>query len=129
MIRDAMAAAAAALAVLGLVIAAVPVGGAAATPRPRVGPSATDADPSANDSVLGNFSAALGRIVTLIGAAGGALLAIVWARVALSWFSNDVTKKVQAKDRARDALVGTLIFAAALSGIIWGLAHWVLTGT
>jgi hypothetical protein len=85
-------------------------------------------DTSGNDSVVGNFSAALGRIVTLLGAAGGAILAIAWARVALSWFSNDVSKKMQAKDRARDALIGSLIFAAALSGIVWGLAQWVLTG-
>jgi len=127
--RDALAAAAAALAILGLLVAGVPLKGTVPAMRLTVGPSATSADPGTNDSVVGNFSAALGRIVTLLGAAGGALLAIVWARVALSWFSNDVTKKVQAKDRARDALVGTLIFAAALSGIIWGLAHWVLTGT
>ena len=81
-----------------------------------------------NGSALGNFSAVVDRIVVLLGAAGGGLLAIVWARVALSWFSNDVTKKVQAKDRARDALVGTLLFTAALTGLIWGLARWVLTG-
>jgi hypothetical protein len=84
---------------------------------------------ASNGSAVGNFSAAVGRIVVLIGAAGGGLLAIVWSRVALSWFSHDVTKKVQAKDRARDALIGTLLFAAALSGLIWGLAQWVLTGT
>jgi hypothetical protein len=80
------------------------------------------------DSSVANFSASLQRLVTLVGSAGGAILALVWTRVALSWFSNDVTKKVQAKDRARDALVGTLIFGAALSGLIWGLAEWVLTG-
>jgi hypothetical protein len=82
-----------------------------------------------NASVVGNFSAALGRIVTLLGAAGGAILAIAWARVSLSWFSNDVSKKMQAKDRARDALIGTVIFAAALSGIVWGLAQWILSGS
>lgn len=81
-----------------------------------------------NGSALGNFSAALGRIVALLGAAGGAVLAIAWSRVALSWFSTDVTKKIQAKDRARDALIGTLIFTAALSGLVWGLAQWILTG-
>jgi hypothetical protein len=95
----------------------------------RLAAAPSVASPSgSNGSALGNFSAALGRLVTLLGAAGGAILAIAWARVALSWFSNDVTKKVQAKDRARDALVGSLIFAAALSGLIWGLARWVLGG-
>jgi hypothetical protein len=125
---DPLAAAAAALAVLGLLIAALPPGGLAVPGAGVDRPRTLVATGPANDSVVSNFSAALGRIVTLLGAAGGALLAIVWCRVAISWFSNDVTKKVQAKDRARDALVGTLIFAAALSGIIWGLAHWVLTG-
>jgi hypothetical protein len=75
-----------------------------------------------------NFSAAIQRFVALLGAAGSGLLAIVWARVALSWFSNDVGKKVQAKDRARDALIGTVLFVAALSGLVWGLAQWVVTG-
>ena len=85
---------------------------------------------SSNDpSAVGNFSAALNRLVTLVSIAGSGLLALVWTRVALSWFSNDVSKKIQAKDRARDALVGTLLFVAAISGLAWGLAHYVLTGT
>ena len=83
---------------------------------------------AANDSAVYNFSAAVGRLVTLVGAAGAGLLSLVWARVALSWFSHDSMKKVLAKERARDALVGTLLFVAAISGLVWALAHWVLTG-
>ena len=41
-------------------------------------------------NAVGNFSSALQRLVDLVGFSGSALLAIVWARVALSWFSNDV---------------------------------------
>jgi hypothetical protein len=82
-----------------------------------------------NSSPVGNFSASINRLVELLGVAGSGLLALVWARVAVSWFSHDVTKKVQAKDRARDALIGSLLFVAALTGLIWGLAHWVLTGS
>lgn len=84
---------------------------------------------STNDSAVANFTASINRMVELLGLAGGGILALVWARVALSWFSNDVTKKVQAKDRARDALIGTLLFTAAITGLVWGLAHWVLTGS
>jgi len=97
-------------------------------PLPSTGPPGTPRFAPPADDAVQNFSAALQRLVDLVGAAGGALLALVWARVAVSWFSHDVTKKVQAKDRARDALVGTLIFGAALSGLVWGLAQWVLTG-
>ncbi|MGI0053179.1 MAG: hypothetical protein ACREC5_02730 [Thermoplasmata archaeon] len=89
------------------------------------GPRSASSTPNATQS----FSAALGRLVELAAAGGGALLALVWVRVALSWFSNDVAKKVQAKDRARDALVGTLLFTAAVSGLVWALAQWVVSGS
>ncbi len=109
-----------------MLVAALPVAPAPLVdPTPGVARVAGTAAPSP----VANFSASINRIVTLLGISGGGLLAIVWTRVALSWFSNDVTKKVQAKDRARDALIGTLLFTAALSGLVWGLAHWVLTGT
>lgn len=101
-----------------------PGAGASAAP-----PGHATQAPIGNDSAVGNFSAAIGRLVDLVGVAGSGLLALVWARVALSWFSHDISKKVQAKDRARDALVGTLLFVAALTGLVWGLAHWVLTGS
>lgn len=111
---------------LAVVLSGLPfVAGAPAPAGASAVPARTAAS---NGSALGNFSAVVNRLVVLVGAAGGGLLALVWSRVALSWFSHDVTKKVQAKDRARDALIGTLLFAAALSGLIWGLAQWVLTG-
>jgi hypothetical protein len=78
---------------------------------------------------VANFTASINRLVDLVALAGSGLLALVWVRVALSWFSNDLTKKVQAKDRARDALIGTLLFVAAITGLFWGLAQWVLSGT
>lgn len=93
---------------------------AAHSPQPSL--SAASNDP------VGNFSAAVNRLVDLLAVAGGGVLALVWARVAFSWFSNDITKKVQAKDRARDALIGTLVFTAAITGLVWGLAQWVITG-
>ncbi|MCI4332633.1 MAG: hypothetical protein L3K01_02720 [Thermoplasmata archaeon] len=111
-----------------LLLAGMPIAGfGPATGGPH--PGAPTPVAVSNGSAVANFSQVVDRIVVLLGLSGGGLLAIVWARVALSWFTNDVTKKVQAKDRARDALVGTLLFAGALSGLIWGLARWVLTGS
>jgi len=106
---------------LGVLLAGLPLPAAAGT---------LPGDSSAPSSgPVANFTAAINRLVELVGLAGGGLLTLVWARVALSWFSNDVTKKIQAKDRARDALIGTLLFVAAVSGLVYGLAHWVVTGS
>jgi hypothetical protein len=89
----------------------------------------SDTTPPSGSGAVANFTAAINRLVDLVGFAGSGILALVWARVAFSWFSNDVTKKIQAKDRARDALVGTLLFVAAVTGLVYGLAHWVITGS
>ena len=112
--------------ILALSILALCAGTGTAHPAPTMDSTAPSA---ATAGVVGNFTAAIDRLVELVGLAGGGILALVWARVALSWFSNDITKKVQAKDRARDALVGTLLFTAAVTGLFWGLAHWVITGS
>jgi hypothetical protein len=84
---------------------------------------------TAGTNVTGNLTMSLDRLVLLAGLAAGAVVTLAWVRVALSWFSTDPTKKITAKDRARDALLGTFILLAAVSGLAWGLAHWVLTGT
>ncbi len=113
------------LAVVALLLVLLPPGAAASPPHP----DAPVPSPDASSAAVSNFSAAINRLVELVALAGSGLLALVWARVALSWFSNDITKKVQAKDRARDALVGTLLFTAAVTGLFWGLAHWVIAGS
>jgi hypothetical protein len=102
-----------------------------------IGPSASAERPGAptgptsvttTNPAVSNFTAAIDRLVTLAAAAGAGLLSLVWARVALSWFSHDSMKKVLAKERARDALIGTLLFVGAVSGLVWALANWVVTG-
>ena len=112
-----------AILLVALTISPLPVGHPA--PSPWVTVRAVVSSPPAP---VNNFSASIGRLVDLVALAGGGILSLVWVRVALSWFSNDITKKIQAKDRARDALIGTLLFMAAVTGLLYGLAQWVLTG-
>lgn len=95
--------------------------GARSVLGPRVSSSISNA--------TGNLTASLGRVVFLVGLAASAVVTLVWSRVALSWFSHDPSRKVQAKERARDALIGSMVLLAAVTGLAWGLAHWVLTGS
>jgi len=114
-----------------LVALAVTVASLPAPPMPTLaaGPPPLRAVLGATATPVDNFTASINRLVDLVALAGSGILSLVWARVALSWFSNDITKKIQAKDRARDALIGTLLFLAAVTGLLYGLAHWVLTGS
>jgi hypothetical protein len=114
-----------AMALIALTCLPAPPGGLPHSPVALIhGSAAASASPP-----VSNFTASINRLVDLVALAGSGILSLVWARVAMSWFSNDITKKVQAKDRARDALIGTLLFMAAVTGLLYGLAHWVLTGS
>ena len=117
---------------LGLVLsisAGLSGGTAAGThPAPVLGPLPAGHLTPAGANATDNLTAALNRLLFIVGLAAGAVVTLVWARVALSWFSHDTTRKVQAKERARDALIGSLILVAAVSGLAWALARWVLTG-
>ncbi|MGA8604884.1 MAG: hypothetical protein WB788_07490 [Thermoplasmata archaeon] len=115
-----------AIAVLLIVATALP------TPvvhLPHIPPTHLETSDATPATPVSNFTTSINRLVELVALAGSGILALVWARVAISWFSNDITKKIQAKDRARDALIGTLLFMAAVTGLLYGLAHWVLTGS
>jgi|GEM_PF-6373188 len=85
--------------------------------------------PPAEGNATENLTQALNRLVLLASLGAGAIVSLAWARVAVSWFSHDPMKKVTAKERARDAAIGSLVLLAAVSGLAWALAHWVLTGT
>jgi hypothetical protein len=111
------------LVLLAVILSAVPSVSAHGAPASTTSDGTTPTNPA-----VSNFTAAIDRLVSLAAAAGGGLLSLVWARVALSWFSHDSMKKVLAKERARDALVGTLLFVGAISGLVWALANWVVTG-
>jgi hypothetical protein len=116
------------VAIAALILVVTPTGAMAPGPSHAVAVVGDRIVGDSNNSAVANFTDSINRLVDLVALAGSGILALVWARVALSWFSNDITKKVQAKDRARDALIGTLLFTAAITGLFWGLAHWVLTG-
>lgn len=122
--RDAMLSSLALATILVITLSILPSVSAEEPTNSRMSTGTTTSNPAVT-----NFSAAVSRLVTLVAAAGGGLLSLVWARVALSWFSHDSMKKVLAKERARDALIGTLLFVGAISGLVWALANWVVTGT
>lgn len=128
------------MAVLGATTASDATGTLHGSPGASFGPSmasssAIPLDAGRSTSLTGsstnatqNLSSVLNRAVVLVSIAAAGVITLVWSRVALSWFSHDPSKKVQAKERARDALVGSAILLAAVSGLAWGLASWVLTG-
>ncbi|MEM0128265.1 MAG: hypothetical protein QXO03_04175 [Thermoplasmatales archaeon] len=42
--------------------------------------------------------------------------------------SKDLDRKSDAKERTKDALIGTVIFVMAVSGVLYAVVHYVVAG-
>lgn len=56
------------------------------------------------------------------------LIAILWVPIAIGYFSRDLDRKADAKERTKDALIGTIIFIMAITGILYGVIHYIVVG-
>ncbi len=56
------------------------------------------------------------------------LIALLWVPIAIGYFSKDLDRKADAKERTKDALIGTIIFVMAVSGILYGVIHYIVVG-
>jgi hypothetical protein len=56
------------------------------------------------------------------------LIALLWVPIAIGYFSKDLDRKADAKERTKDALIGTIIFVMAVSGILYGVIHYIIVG-
>ncbi len=69
------------------------------------------------------------KLYILLGIIGGILIAILWVKVAINFFSDDPQRKAQAKEDAMKALLGTILIAMAVFGAIWAIAGWMVGAT
>lgn len=56
------------------------------------------------------------------------IITILWVPIALGYFSKDLDRKADAKERTKDALIGTVIFVMAVSGVLYAVIHYVVAG-
>ena len=69
------------------------------------------------------------KLFILLGIIGGIIIAILWVKVAINFFSDDPQRKAMAKEDAIKALVGTILVAMAVFGAIWAIAGWMVGAT
>jgi hypothetical protein len=88
------------------------------------------AQPFASAAV--NNSTAINGIVQrafgIIAGISGLIIAILWIPIAVGYFSKDMDRKADAKERTKDALIGTVIFVMAVSGVLYAVVHYIVAG-
>ena len=87
----------------------------------------TNADQAKNGSqYLENIT---NKLFIILGILGGIMIAILWVKVAINFFSDDPQRKALAKEDMIKALVGTIIIAMAVFGAVWAIAGWMIGAT
>jgi len=68
------------------------------------------------------------RAFGIIAGISGLIIAILWVPTAIGYFSKDMDRKADAKERTKDALIGTVIFIMAVSGVLYAVVHYIVAG-
>ncbi len=78
--------------------------------------------------VIASINTILGRIDDIAISISAVLITLLWIPVALSFFSTDENKKYMARERLKNATIGTIIYILAVSGVLFAVFNYVVTG-
>lgn len=104
-----------------LMLAVVPIGVSHATVSPQNAVYAVS-----NNSTVVN--AIVQRAFGIVAGVAGLIIAILWVPIAIGYFSKDLDRKTDAKERTKDALIGTIIFVMAITGVLYAVIHYIVVG-
>ncbi len=80
---------------------------------------------SGNNSTISQI---IQRAYEIVAGISALLIAILWVPIAIGYFSRDLDRKADAKERTKDALIGTIIFVMAITGVLYGVIHYIIVG-
>ncbi|WP_297218036.1 hypothetical protein [Thermoplasma sp.] len=79
--------------------------------------------------VSDNISAMLTRIDTIAISVSAILISILWIPIAFQFFSTDENKRMAARSRLKNAAIGTFIYILAVSGLLYAIFNYIITGS
>lgn len=74
------------------------------------------------------LSGAMSRLLEVVVSLSAVIIALLWIPIALSFFSTDENRKFEARGRLKNALIGTLIYVLAVSGVIYAIFNYIALG-
>ncbi|MGP6206778.1 hypothetical protein ACNF42_01910 [Cuniculiplasma sp. SKW3] len=77
---------------------------------------------------LSALNGILGRGMEVLISISAIVIAILWIPIAIGFFSTDENRKYNAYEKLRNATIGTLIYVMAITGVIFGLFNFIITG-
>lgn len=69
------------------------------------------------------------RLYEVIISVSAVIIAILWIPVAISFFGSNEDKRYEARGRLKNALIGTFIYVIAVSGVLYAVVNFIVTGS
>ncbi len=79
-------------------------------------------------TVSGQIQGILNRIYAVVASVSAIIIAILWIPIAIGFFGADENKRYEARIRMKNALIGTFIYVVAVSGLLYTLVKYLITG-
>ena len=80
-------------------------------------------------SLPSQISGITGRIYEIVASVSAIIIAILWIPIATSFFGADENRRYEAKARMKNALIGTFIYIIAVSGVLYTVVTFIITGS
>ncbi len=71
----------------------------------------------------------MNRVYEIVISISAVIIALLWIPIAIGFFSSDEGKKMESKTRFKNAVIGTLIYILAVSGVLYAIFSYVVTGS
>ncbi len=79
-------------------------------------------------TVSGQIQEILNRIYAIVASVSAIIIAILWIPIAIGFFGADENKRYEARVRMKNALIGTFIYVIAVSGLLYTIVKYLITG-
>lgn len=79
-------------------------------------------------TVSGQIQGMMTRIYEVVASVSAILIAILWIPIAIGFFSTDENKRYEARLRLKNAMIGTFVYVIAVSGFLYTLVNYLVTG-
>ncbi len=69
------------------------------------------------------------RLYEVVISISAVIIAVLWIPIAISFFGSDENRRFEARARLKNALIGTFIYVIAVSGVIYAVVNYIVTGS
>lgn len=69
------------------------------------------------------------RLYEVVISISAVIIAVLWIPIATSFFGSDENRRFEARARLKNALIGTFIYVVAISGVLYAVVNYIVTGS